>query len=230
MTSYEIGVKTELFDRRLRVNIAGYHNIYKNLAVNIPRTDAPAGTFATQIGNAGRVNYTGVEMDMQAILTDNFSVDGNIGYVDVKYKQFLAGQSPTAGAPPVNIASIVTPGYTSPLTANAAINAQFPLNRGNARLIGRVGYTHEDGKYSFSSINSAPFNEALKGDNRDTIDAQLGVDRISIGGAEGEIRFWAKNLTNAKDFVRGVDFGQLGFAGGYFAEPRTYGVTVGAKF
>lgn len=39
-----------------------------------------------------------------------------------------------------------------------------------------------------------------------------------------------KNLTNAKDFARGIDFGQLGFAGGYYAEPRTYGITVGAKF
>ena len=96
--------------------------------------------------------------------------------------------------------------------------------------MGRIAYTHEDGKYSFSSLNSTPFNEELKGSDRDTVDAQLGIDGIPMGGGEGEVRLWVKNLTNSKDFVRGVDFGALGFAGGYFAEPRTYGITLGAKF
>ncbi|WP_369805605.1 TonB-dependent receptor [Sphingobium sp. EM0848] len=230
VTSYEVGLKTELFDRHLRLNIAGYHNIYKDLAVNVPLTNAPVGTFATRIGNAGKVVYNGVEAEAQAILTENFSVDGSIGYVDIKYKEFLAGQSTISGAAPVNIASIVTPGYTSPLTANAAINAQFPLNWGSAKIVGRLGYTHEDGKYSFTTSSTSPFNEELKGDNRDILDLQVGIDGIPLGSGTGGVKLWAKNLTNAKDFVRGVDFGQLGFAGGYYAEPRTYGITFNAQF
>jgi iron complex outermembrane receptor protein len=230
VTSYEIGLKSELFNRKLRFNVSAYHNIYQDLAVNIPLTNAPAGTFASRIGNAGKVKYTGFEVEAQAVLTDNFSVDGSLGYVDIKYKEFMAGQSTTAGAPPINIASVVTPGYTSPLTANAAINAKFPLGMGNARLNARVGYTYEDGKYSFTSTIATPYNDALKGDNRNVIDAQISVDRIALGGAEAEVKIWGKNLTNSHDFVRGVDFGQLGFAGGYFAEPRTYGMTLGVKF
>ena len=230
VTSYEVGVKTELFNRRLRLNVAAYHNIYDNLAVLGPVTNAPVGTFATRIINAGKVIYNGVEAEAQAVLSDNFSIDGSIGYIDINYKEFLAGQSPTPGAPPVNIAPVVTPGFTSPLTANVALNAQFPLNWGNATLRGRVGYTHEDGKYNFSSSIGSPFNEQVKGDNIDLIDAQIGIDGIPLGTGEGEVRLWVKNLTNAKDFVRSVDFGQLGFAGGYYAEPRTYGITVGMKF
>lgn len=230
VTSYEIGLKSELFNRRLRFNVAAYHNVYDDLAVIGPATNAPVGTFATRIINAGKVVYNGVEAEAQAILSDNFSLDGSIGYIDINYKEFLAGQSPTAGAPPVNIASIVTPGYTSPLTANAALNAQFPLNWGKATLRGRVGYTHEDGKYNFSSAIGSPYNDELKGDNIDRVDVQLGVDGIPLGTGEGEARLWVKNVTNAKDFARGIDYGQLGFAGGYYAEPRTYGVTVGAKF
>jgi len=228
VTSYEIGLKSELFNRRLRFNVAGYHNIYKDLAVNVPLTDAPVGTFATRIGNAGKVIYNGVEAEVQAILTDNFSIDGNIGYVDVKYKEFLAGQSTTSGADPINIASIVTPGYTSPLTANVALNAQFPLG-GDKVLRGRIGYTHEDGKYSFTAVTTSPFNEEIKGDDRDIIDAQISVEGFRVGAAQAEVRLWVKNLTNAKDFIRGIDYGQLGYAGGYYAEPRTYGITIGAK-
>ena len=230
VTSYEIGVKTELFDRRVRFNLAGYYNEYKDLAVNVPVTNAPIGTFATRVGNAGKVQYTGFEAELQAVLTDNFTVEGNIGYVDVKYKQFLAGQSTTPGAAPVNIASVVTPGYTSPLTANAALNWQFPIGSNGMRLVGRASYTYEDGKYSFTSLISSPFNEAIKGDNRNIVDAQIGLDRIPVAGGEGMIRLWVKNLTNRHNLVRGTDFGALGFASAFYADPRTYGLTAGVKF
>ena len=230
VTSYEVGVKTELFGRRLRLNVAGYYNEYKDLAVNIPRTDAPAGTFATRVGNAGKVTYTGFEIEAQAKLTQNFTLEGNLGYVDIKIKELLAGQSTTPGAPPVNVASISHPGYTSPFTANAALNFQFPLGSGEMRLVGRASYTYEDGKYSFSNTIGTPFNDLLKGDSRNIVDAQIGIDRIALGGGEGEIKLWVKNLTNSHDFARAIDFGALGYAGGYFADPRTYGVTVGVKF
>ena len=230
VTSYEVGVKTELFGRRLRLNVAGYYNEYKDLAVNIPRTDAPAGTFATRVGNAGKVTYTGFEIEAQAKLTQNFTLEGNLGYVSIKIKELLAGQSTTAGAAPVNVASISHPGYTSPFTANAALNFQFPLGSGEMRLVGRASYTYEDGKYSFSNIIGTPFNDALKGDSRNIVDAQIGIDRIALGGGEGELKLWVKNLTNSHDFARAIDFGALGYAGGYFADPRTYGVTVGVKF
>ena len=77
---------------------------------------------------------------------------------------------------------------------------------------------------------SVPFNAALKGDNRSLVDAQIAIEKIPLGSAEATLRLWGKNITNGHDFVRGVDFGPLGFAGGYFADPATYGVTVGVKF
>jgi iron complex outermembrane receptor protein len=167
---------------------------------------------------------------MQAVLSDNFSIDGSLGYVDITYKEFMAGQSTTAGAPPINIASVVTPGYTSPFTANLALNARFPLNDDDMRLTARLAYTYEDGKYSFSNTISTPFNDALKGDNRNVVDAQIAIENVPLGGTKIDLRLWGKNITNDHDFVRGIDFGALGFAGGFFADPATYGVTVGFKF
>ena len=54
--------------------------------------------------------------------------------------------------------------------------------------------------------------------------------RVGVRSASTEVYLWVKNLTNSKDFLRGIDFGPLGYAGGYYADPRTYGVTVGVKF
>ncbi|WP_312135333.1 TonB-dependent receptor domain-containing protein [Brevundimonas sp.] len=226
--SYEVGLKSELFDRRLRFNASAYHNIYTDLAVNIPRTDAPPGTFATRVGNAGEVTYTGFDIETQAILNDHFSLDANLGYVDIEYQEFMTGQSIVPGAAPINVASITEAGYTSPLTASVALNMEFPVSYG--RVFGRLSYTYEDGKLSFNNSIGAPFNEELRGDDRNVVDAQLGINGLNFGNAEGEVRLWVKNLTDSHDFVRGVDFAALGLAGGYYADPRTFGITVSARF
>lgn len=230
LTSFEVGIKSELLDRRLRLNLAGYHNEYKDLALAVPLTNAPPGTFATAVTNAGKVNYTGVEAEIMAVLNDYVSLEGNLGYVDIKFKEFNAGLPITAGQPLVNIASFATPSFTSPFTANAAANVQVPLASNGTRLTGRVSFTYEDAKYSVSNVISSPFNEVLKGDAINRVDAQIAIDRIPVGGGEAMIRFWAKNLTNQHPFVRGIDFGALGYAGGNFAEPRTYGVSIGIKY
>lgn len=230
LTSYEVGMKSELFDRRVRLNIAGYYNEYKDLVVSIPVTNAPPGTFATRIGNAGKVTYTGIEAEVQASLTRNFSIDGSIGYVDVDTKSFLGGQSTTPGNPPVDIASIIKAAYTAPLTANVALNGRFPVGSDNAEIVMRVAYTHEDGYYNFINNLSSPFNEAVKTDARDIVNAQLSIEKLNLGQGTARAMLWVKNLTNAKDFARGIDFGPLGLAGGYYAEPRTYGLTLGFQY
>ena len=101
---------------------------------------------------------------------------------------------------------------------------------GNARVFGRIGYTYQDGQYSFASALSSPFRDAIKGEDRKMVDLQVGVDKIRIGGAQAEVKFWVKNLTNEHALVRGIDFGQLGYAGGYYELPRTFGANVGIKF
>ena len=227
--SYEVGLKSELFNRSLRLNVAGYHNIYDDLAITQPVLTG-GGTFQTQIVNAGKVTYTGIEADFVAFLGDVFSVDGSVGYVDVKYKEFLGGQPVVATDPVVNIASQSRAGYTSPLTANLALNATFPVGGNGMELRARVGYTHEDGKYSFNNSISSPFNEQIKGDDADLVDAQIVLDKIPLASGEARFMIWGKNLTNDHNLVRGIDFGPLGYAGGYFNDPRTYGATLGIKF
>ena len=229
LISYEVGLKSQLFDRRLRLNIAAYHNAYDDLAVTQPVLNS-TGTFQTRIVNAGKVEYNGIEADFVATLNNMFSIDGSIGYVDVKYKEFLAGQPVDPRDPVADISSVVKPGYTSPLTANVALNARTPIGTEGMELRLRVGYTHEDAKYSFNNSISTPFNEQIKGDKMDQVDAQIVLDRIPLGGGKARVMIWGKNLTNDHNIMRAIDFGALGYAGGYYNDPRTYGMTVGLDF
>jgi iron complex outermembrane receptor protein len=188
------------------------------------------GTFQSVVSNAGKVEYTGIEADFQAILSDNFSLDGAIGYVDVQFKELLAGQPVNPADGVQNIAAFANPGYTSPLTANLALNAVFPLSSNGTELRARVGYTYEDGKYSFNNAISSPFNEQILGDNMNLVDAQIVIDKIPMGGGEARVMIWGKNLTDDNNLLRGIDFGPLGYAGGIFGLPRTYGVTLGFNY
>lgn len=229
VTSYEVGLKSELFDRRLRLNVAGYHNIFDGLATVQPVLTGQ-GTFQSVVRNAGNVEYTGIEADFQAVVSDTFSFDGSIGYVDVKFKELLAGQPVVAANGVQNIAAFARPGYTSPLTANIAANAVFPLGSNGTELRARIGYTYEDGKYSFNNSISSPFNEQIRGDNMNLVDAQIVIDKIPVSGGEARVMIWAKNLTDDNNLLRGIDFGPLGYAGGIFGLPRTFGVTFGFNY
>ena len=228
VTSYEAGIKSELFDRRLRLNFAAYYNQYKDSAVitTVPSTT----TFNTRIINAGRVDYKGFEIEGQGVITDNISIDGNFGFVDVDYKSLQLFATTLPGAPAYDAASIAQATYTSKYTANVALNVQIPIGSGETKLLGRVGYTYLSPQYGFISTLAVPFNDQLRGDAQNLIDAQLTLDKISIGGANAQLKLWAKNLTNDHNFVRPIDFGALGYAGAYYNNPRTFGATLGLKF
>ena len=131
--SYEAGFKSELFDNRVRLNAAAYFNDFKDLAVVQPVNDPDSGTFGTRFANAGSVEYLGFEIEGQALITDNFSIDGNLGYIDIDFKELLAG-TPVVGTDPVDIAQFVNPQYTSPLTYNLAANWQQPEEKVNLTI------------------------------------------------------------------------------------------------
>ncbi|QKS01426.1 TonB-dependent receptor [Sphingomonas sp. CL5.1] len=230
LTSFELGLKSELFNRHLRFNVAGYYNKYKDLAVVVPvPASSMGGAFNTHIVNAGSVDYAGIEVEGQAILTDNFSIDGNFGYVDVDYKKFNT-YATTLGGVPIDAASITNASYVSKYTGNVALNAQFPIGNDGAKLVARVGYTYLSSQYNFVNVLSAPFNNLIQSDPQHLVDAQIVIDKVSIGGMKAQLKFWGKNLTNEHNMVRSIDFGQLGYAAGYWGQPRTYGATLGFNF
>ncbi len=226
--SYEIGAKTEFFNR-IRLNMAVFHNVYTDQLATIPIPIVGGGSFGTQTVNAGKTTYTGFEVEGQFKISDNFSIDGNFGYLDVNIKDF-----PGADITGVvrNIAGLLNgAAYAPKYTGSIAGNVTVPLS-GDARLTGRLGYNYTSSFQQFGNTLTAPFSRTTEGDARGLLDGQIRIDGIKLGGSgEGVgITIWGKNLTN-KDYVtRSVDFGQLGFAGVIFGDPRTFGVTLDIGF
>ena len=133
---------------------------------------------------------------------------------------------------PRNIAGLLRgSGYAPKYTAAIAGNVVVPLS-GDSKLTGRLGYNYTAKYQMFANTLTAPFSETTDGDARGLVDGQIRIDGIKLGGSGNGfgLTFWGKNLTNEKYVTRSVDFGQLGFAGVIFGDPRTYGMTLDIEF
>lgn len=78
-TTYEVGIKSELFDRRLKVNMAGFFNFYDGVQLEIQRGISP--TFE----NGGDAEIPGFELEFTGLVMDDFVIDGSVGYLDAHY-------------------------------------------------------------------------------------------------------------------------------------------------
>jgi iron complex outermembrane recepter protein len=78
-TSYEVGFKSELFDHRLRMNLAAFDTKYKNIQLNSQIGISPT------IVNAGNATIYGGEAEIQALLGAGFSLTAGLGYTKAYY-------------------------------------------------------------------------------------------------------------------------------------------------
>lgn len=83
--SYEGGLKTELFDHRLRANFAGFYNDYRNLQVS---SYVPALARTVRTNAAGAETY-GVEAELSASPTGRLNLQASAGWLIARYKDFV---------------------------------------------------------------------------------------------------------------------------------------------
>ena len=224
--SYELGTKLELFDR-LRINAAVFRNNYSNLQATVPIPITGGGSFGTQVVNAGKIEYTGFEIEGQLRISSMFSIDGGVGHVVPRVKNF-PGTSSTGAI--VNIASVATPGNAPAWTGNLSGNVRVPL-KDDVRMVGRVGWSYVSSQEYFGNPLNTPFADQIRGNARSLLDAQLRFEGLKVGPVKNAaLTFWGKNLTNQAYVNRGIDFGQLGFGSVIFGDPRTYGMTLDIAF
>jgi iron complex outermembrane receptor protein len=104
--SYEAGLKTSAFGRRLTVNLAAFHTDYDNYQANF--YDTVAGAVVTRLINAGKVSTRGVEIDAAARPTPQLTLNAALAYVDARIDDF--------NCPPAAAASCTLNGKTLPFS------------------------------------------------------------------------------------------------------------------
>ncbi len=84
--SVEVGVKSELLDRRMRLNVAAFQTDYDGYQANVP--DLLNGVIVTRLINAGKVQTKGVEVDLTARITSAFTVNAGLAHILARVKNF----------------------------------------------------------------------------------------------------------------------------------------------
>ena len=216
--AYEIGLKTQLFDRKLQFNTALFWTIDQNYQANLYDVSNRIG----YLGNAGKVRSRGVEVDLRANVATGLNLSASGTYTDATYVRYTNAICPflLSYQTSCDISGQRLSG-TSKWAGSAQARYEAPLSNG------LVGYTAADVSYRstfFSAVNDDPFTK-IKG--YALVGAQLGL-RASDG--PWDISVWARNLLDKGYLTTSTVNATWGITQVGVGEPRTYGVTLKTRF
>jgi len=235
-TSYEGGIKSEFLDRRVRVNLAGYYTILKDIQRSISITTA-GGTQANAILNAGQADVYGGEFETSVALPGGLRVDGTVGYTHPKYVRFIDN-----GFDRKHDAFYGVPEWTASISPSWTRDFDF------GRFLLRADFSYQSdmniSPVAFYTDAAGVLRDAQNGTPTSAADAAgylrgatdkahwLVNARAGITVMDGglDLAVWGKNLTNKRDYVAGLTLPLLGFSAAGEREPRTFGVTATMKF
>jgi iron complex outermembrane receptor protein len=160
--SIEIGLKTALLDGRLVLNMAYFDSEYEDYQVNqfFDLGNAADGTPLTsiRIENAAVVATSGIEIEANYSVTDDFSITGSLGFLDAIFDSYPDGANTVVVRPDGTLSRIPSDadGNTLPLAPefSAALGMQYYTSFDSAGmdLMMRLDVTHS-GDY-FTNINN----------------------------------------------------------------------------
>jgi len=208
--TYEVGIKTDLFDRLLRVNAAVFQSDYKNQQLLV--FTAVSGLFETR--NAGDSRIRGFELEVDANISEQFALRGTLGHLDGQYRTLSPQVAGITLATPLPL----TPSWTYTLSGEY----RFPLaNLGELRL--RSDWTWRS-QVSYQLENDPLERQPGFGLLNLRATLQLPDERFSVSIFGTNVTD-TEYLTNAQDSRtgNGVAFGGIG-------RPAEWGVELNARF
>ncbi|MGE4409733.1 MAG: TonB-dependent receptor [Sphingobium sp.] len=169
LTAYEIGLKTTLLDRRLRLNLAAFHYKYSDMQVQSVQTVPGQSVPTLAIENAAEASIDGIEAEMIALPADWLSLGASVGYLDAKFKSYAsAGLDPSGN--PLDFSGNKLPGapeWTIGLNAEVKVPLSGDMQ---VRLRGDYNYT------SKIYFNNAQDEVISSGKSRSIADVRVGFE------------------------------------------------------
>ena len=88
VTNYEIGWKTDFFDKKVRFNFAGYYSKYDDIQLT---SFDPANFPTTILRNAAKATIKGFEVEASVAPMAGLTLSGTLGYTAGKFDTFIDG-------------------------------------------------------------------------------------------------------------------------------------------
>lgn len=213
--SYELGVKTEFADSRVRINAAAFHTNYDS--VQVTSTALVGNNFVPAVITDNKQTIDGLEFELTAQLTNSLSALFNVGYIDAEWDRFIvAGVNNADNTSVANVPDIA---------------GMFALNYADG--LGRFGSFALNASISYTDDIAVEVN---------TPDQLIDADSYTLFNLDATwyspdqhftVGLHGKNLSDEEYRIAGYNFPD--FLGddsilGFYGDPRTVTLSVGYKF
>lgn len=219
ITTIELGIKSELWDRRVRLNAAAYFSLWEDMQLNLADLSTPADVRDTNVFNAGESEIAGLELDITALLTEGLTLSLAYAYLDTEFTEVDAPDNPEVSEDDFVFSNAPEHQYT--LGLNYFRSLSF------AGLSASLNYYWVDERFDTQKVAEAKNGQAVI-DDYGLLNGYLGLTEISLGGAGSlDISAWGRNLSDEEYFTSAPTILQP--AGAYqkgvtWGEPRSYGI------
>ncbi len=216
----EFGGKFSVLDDSLFMNVALFHNKYKDIQLSVftafdSNGDGTNDSFFGDFTNAGKGTAKGVEFEYQWLPSEHWLVSGNLAYLKTQYDEYLYRG--------INIANQQE--FTNAPERSGAVNVEYntPVSDGNLGF--RVGYNYQSRVVATTEVTSVA----------DPI-TQGGYGLLSAGviwrtGHNWMFSLQGTNLTDREYRTTGYNINAaLGVLTGFYGAPRQYTLTARYSF
>jgi iron complex outermembrane receptor protein len=220
LDSLEGGVKSELFDHKLRLNMAVYHYDYKDVQVT-SLTRAPTGQTSSSLANAASVQNTGFEFDFEARPTTALTLYGGASIMDSHFVSFPDAtiSIPLPGGGNTTISGSAA-GFATPHSPDFSgnIGGQYRFGTSQGDIIPSVNYSYQT-SFAWDADNR------LKQHAYGLFNASI---RFVPTDGKWEMMLWGKNLGGEQYSI----YTTANVVGDEEspAAPRTFGITATRHF
>ena len=241
VTSYELGWKASLLDKRVFTSLALFHADYKDMQIpgSIGCFVGGIASFCGATTNAAKARIRGVEFEGDARLFGNpggprLNFGWSLGYLDAKFKKYI-------GAGNVDFADDRKIQNTPKWTASGTLRYSTPLAGGDLNLQSTLSYRSKSQQFELRTPGLDQKGFSL-------LDASAVYE---LPGGHWTVGIAGKNLTNKKYITAGYNFlaqdpnsgdfitdingnpiptlGKEGVLTAYYGNPRQILFTVGYK-
>ncbi|MES2860240.1 MAG: TonB-dependent receptor [Pseudomonadota bacterium] len=225
VTTWELGLKTQFFDRRVTANLAAYSTDIADFQANV--VDAGPGALRGYLANVELVEIKGVELDLNARPTDAIDLYANVAWTDGEYTSFKNGPCPLerVGA---STAACDLSGKDLPGVSPWAIALGGELH-GPGSMLGLSGelFVGADASYRSTYNSDAAVSRYTEIEGYSLLNLRAGFR--SADGWEASV--FVKNALDEEylQFVS-VQTGNSGLVIGNPGDERTVGVTLRARY
>lgn len=220
--TYEAGAKGTFLDGRVMLSAAAFTSDYTNFQARVGNGTNVGLGGSFPVLNAGKLKISGFEFEAMVRPAKALTLNASVGFLDAKYKRF---DDPRRVPPaafscnPTGTAITCKPAFAPPLSLRLGADYKVPLAGATLTFGGDARFVDKQ----FLSVDNRP-GLTEPGYFLGNLYAQVDFDKFYLRGM-------VKNVTDKRYRTDGQEFSSVGnIQTVYYGDPRTWNVTIGARF